>query len=119
MSPILTISRAIKIDGHLTLLSAPFNRRGQVIGGVGLNPQAPGWHEDFRRVTRLFAECSSIVELPGAALRETAPDSVAWQIAEHLAQMEHAYSAAAIDAYRAMDAAQTAMPAEGDGHATL
>lgn len=115
MSPILTISRAIKIDGHLTLLSAPFNRRGQVMQGIGLNPQAPGWHEEFRRVTRLLSGCTSIVELSGAVLRETAPDSVAWQIADHLSQMEHAYGAAAVDAYRAMDAAQTA----GGAHATL
>lgn len=115
MSPILTISRAIKIDGQLTLLSAPFNRRGQVINNASLNPQAPAWHEDWRRVMRLFAGCNSVAELPAAVLAEANADSVAWRIADQLAQMEHAYGAAARDAYRAMDAAQT----EGGEHATL
>lgn len=118
MSPILTISRAVTIDGHMVLLSAPFDRQGRIVQGVGLNPMAPAWYEPFRRVVRLFAGLTSTVELPAAVRQDEAADRIGAQMAEHLAQMEHTYRRAAIDAYRAMDAAQ-GPDGEGDGHAIL
>jgi hypothetical protein len=115
MQTILTLSRAISIDGRLTLLSAPFDRQGRILDGFALNPQAPEWYEPFRKVKRHFATAIHTAEVPGVVLAETEPGSLAWIIADELARMEACYSAAAIDAYRAFDAAQ----AEGDGHATL
>ncbi len=116
MQTILTLSRAITIDGHLTLLSAPFDRQGRILDGFALNPQAPEWYEPFRRVKRHFAASGTTAEVPGAVATETEPGDLARTIADHLAQMEVMYRPAAIDAYRAFDAVTGG---EGDGHATL
>lgn len=119
--PILSLSRAVTIDGRITLLTAPFDAQGRIIAGFALNPTCADWYEPFRRVTRLFAQQDSptALGLAVAAWADTAegqradPGHVAVQIAQMLAIVQHCYAQTAKDAYRSL------YQADGDGHAIL